>query len=639
MKTRASDLPYLDVPSRFAGSDDVVTPPGKDKMLRRKGSSLASSKCPGCGTVHSRAVLKEHLYVCPGCNHYLSMPSQARIATLADEGTFRELDHALVSVDPLEFADLRSYRARLQEARRETGVREAVTTGLCRIGGQRAVLVVFDFAFLGGTMGSIVGEKIAHAFEEATQRRIPLVSVTASGGARVQEGMFSLMQMAKVAAAASVHDREGLAFISVLTDPTFGGVTASFASLGDVLLAEPGAQIGFVGPRVIEQTTGVAPPKDSHRAETLLRAGLIDLVVGRSDLPAVIAYLISHLKRQKSTGAKDEILPPTTKRRRLPAWKEVELARHTGRPTSRHYIARMTTHFLELHGDRWSADDPAIVGGLGELNGQTVFIIGHDRGGTPEEKAASHDGKAYSEGYRKSLRLMRLAAKFRIPVVTLVDCPNAQASYESEHRGIAHALARNLATMANLPTPIVSVIIGEGGSGGALALGVADRVLMLEHAIYSVISPEGAAAILYRDAGRAEVVSEVLKLTAQDLHSLGIIDTVVPEAEGGAHLDPAATAEALKSHLLAALRAFTDVPTRQLLDDRYKKYRHIGQGGTYWREKVRSGLSDVFGLLAYAVSRMEKSRRKLKTQDDTSRSRPDKSRSPATAGPRRAERD
>jgi len=567
------------------------------------------------------------------------MPSAARIATLADEGTFIELDRDLVSVDPLEFADLRSYRARLQEARRETGVREAVTSGVCKIGGQRAVLIVFDFAFLGGTMGSVVGEKIAHAFEEAIERRIPLVSVTASGGARVQEGMFSLMQMAKVAAAASRHDRQGLAFVSVLTDPTFGGVTASFASLGDILIAEPGAQIGFVGPRVIEQTTGVAPPKDSHRAERLLQAGLIDLVVKRADLCSVIAYLVGHLRKQRSADAGTEGLPQTVKRQRLPAWQKVGLARHTGRPSARYYIARMATRFLELHGDRWSADDPAIVGGLAELNGQTMIVIGHDRGGTPEEKAASHDGKAYSEGYRKSLRLMRLASKFRIPVVTLVDCPNAQANYESEHRGIAHALARNLATMANLPTPIVSVIIGEGGSGGALALGVADRVLMLENAIYSVISPEGAAAILYRDAGRAETVSEVLKLTAQDLHSLGIIDTVVPEPEGGAHLDPAASADTLKSHVLAALHAFADVPTNQLLDNRYKKYRHIGQGGKFWREKVRSGLSDVFGLLAYAVSRMEKSnRKKPQVLESTPRTRPEKSRLPA-AGPRRAERD
>jgi acetyl-CoA carboxylase carboxyl transferase subunit beta len=567
------------------------------------------------------------------------MPSSARIALLADKGTFRELDHALVSVDPLGFADHKSYRVRLQEARRETGVREAVTTGFCKIGGQQAVLIVFDFAFLGGTMGSVVGEKIAHAFEEATQRRIPLVSVAASGGARVQEGMFSLMQMAKVAAAASLHNRQGLAFISILTDPTFGGVMASFASLGDILIAEPDAQIGFVGPRVIEQTTGIAPPKDSHRADTLFKAGLIDLVIARRDLKAIAAYLIAHLKRNKVMEEQEKDLTPAVKSKHMSAWQKVSLARHAGRPTSKYYIAHMTTRFLELHGDRWSGDDPAVVGGIAELNGDTVIMIGQERGATPEEKVASHDGMAYSEGYRKSLRLMRIAAKFKIPVITLVDCPNAQASYESEQRGIAYALANNLSTMANLPTPIVSAIIGEGGSGGALAMGVADRVLMLENAIYSVISPEGAAAILYRDAGKAEQVSDVLKLTAQDLLGLEIIDTVVPESEGGAHLDPAAAAETLKKHLLAALRPLTELSISQLLDSRYKKYRHIGQEGKYWSERVRSGISDMFGLLAYAVSKMDKSNRKPKSTEDLPRRRPEKAKAPVAASPKRAERE
>ena len=608
-------------------------------MLRSKFSIPPAVKCPGCKTIHARTALEASLYICPECSHYVSMPTQARISLLADEDTFRELDRDLVSVDPLRFADHKSYRVRLQEARRETGVREAVTAGFCRIGGYQAVLVVFDFGFLGGTMGSVVGEKIAHAFEEATQRRIPLVSVAASGGARVQEGMFSLMQMAKVAAAASVHDRQELAFISILTDPTFGGVTASFASLGDILIAEPGAQIGFVGPRVIEQTTGVAPPKDSHQADTLLKAGLIDLVIGRRDLKAVTTYLIGHLKRNNARGPERAELPPAVKSRHMSAWQKVSLARHTGRPTSKYYIAQMTSRFLELHGDRWSGDDPAIVGGIAELNGDTVIMIGQERGGTPEEKLASHDGKAYSEGYRKSLRLMRLASKFKIPVITLVDCPNAQASYESEHRGIAFALARNLATMANLPTPIVSAIIGEGGSGGALALGVADYVLMLENAIYSVISPEGAAAILYRDAGKAEAVSDVLKLTAQDLYSLGIIDGVVGEPDGGAHLGPAAAAETLKSHVLSALHPLAELPMRQLLDNRYKKYRHIGQEGKYWRERVRSGFSDIFGLLAYAVSKMEKSNRKPKSVDGAPRRRPEKVRNPVTTGPKRAERE
>ena len=608
-------------------------------MLRRRISIPTTVKCPKCGAVHPRATLEASLYICPACHHYLSMPARDRMALLADKDSFRELDRELVSVDPLGFADHKSYRLRLEEARAETGVREAVTSGFCRIGGHRAVLVVFDFGFLGGTMGSVAGEKIAHAFEEATQLRIPLVSVAASGGARVQEGMFSLMQMAKVAAAASVHDRQGLAFISILADPTFGGVTASFASLGDILIAEPGAQIGFVGPRVIEQTTGVAPPENSHTAETLLRAGLLDLVIGRRDLASAVAYLIGHLKSSKVTEGEEGSLPASPKSKRMPAWQRVSLARHSGRPTAKYYIARMASRFLELHGDRWSGDDPAVVAGIAELNGDTVILIGQERGGTPEEKAASHDGKAFSEGYRKAMRLMRLASKFKIPVITLVDCPNAQASYESEHRGIAHALARNLATMANLPTPIVSVIIGEGGSGGALALGVADCVLMLENAIYSVISPEGAAAILYRDAGKAEAVSDVLKLTAQDLHSLGIIDAVVPEPEGGAHLDPAAAAETLKSHLLAALRPLADLPMRQLLDSRYKKYRHIGQEGKYWRERVRHSLSDIFGLLAYAVSKIEKSNRRPKSADGSPRRRQEKAGTPMSSVPRRAGRD
>ena len=200
-----------------------------------------------------------------------------------------------------------------------------------------------------------------------------------------------------------------------------------------------------------------------------------------------------------------------------------------------------------------------------------VMIIGQERGSTPEERAAVNNGMAFAEGYRKSLRLMKLAAKFDIPVVTLVDCPNAQSSFEAEHHGIAHALARNLAGMSNLPTPIVSAIIGQGGSGGALALGVADRVLMLEHAIYSVISPEGAAAILYRDAKQAEVVSAGLEAHRARSSQARHHRTVVPEPQGGGHLDPAAAADVLKTYLVAALREISHIPTRRLLAQRYQK--------------------------------------------------------------------
>jgi acyl-CoA carboxylase subunit beta len=354
---------------------------------------------------------------------------------------------------------------------------------------------------------------------------------------------------------------------------------------------------------VIEQTTGVPPPKDSHHAETFLAAGLLDLIVPRRDLREVLSYLVTQLKRGQVQKSERKRGPLRKKLRRLAAWRQVGLARHAGRPTSRYYISRLATRFLELHGDRRGVDDPAIIGGLAEIEGETVMLVAQERGGTAAEKEACHHGMAYPEGYRKSLRLMHLAAKFGLSVVTLIDCPGAQANHHSEHRGIANALACNLAGMVTLPTRIVAVIIGEGGSGGALALGVADRVLMLEHAIYSVISPEGAAAILYRDAGRAEAVSEGLKLTAQALLGLGIIDAVVPEPDGGAQLDPEAMSLSLKEHLLGALRQIRHVPTRRLMANRYRKFRHIGRGGVFWRELVRGQVRDAAGVVAFLLSR------------------------------------
>ncbi|HEX9246677.1 MAG TPA: acetyl-CoA carboxylase carboxyl transferase subunit alpha, partial [bacterium] len=438
-----------------------------------------------------------------------------------------------------------------------------------------------------------------------TRRRVPMVSVAASGGARMQEGMLSLMQMAKVSAAAARHDSEGLAFISILTDPTFGGVTASFASLGDVIIAEPGAHIGFVGPRVIEQTTGTPPPPDSHRAETVLRAGMIDLIVPRDRLRETVAYLVGHLSGGKRAGGAPSKISSAPRPRALAAWEQVRLARLSARPQSRDYIDAMTARFVELHGDRQGGDDPAIVGGLAELDGETVVIVGHQRGHSPEEAAASSGGMAYPEGYRKALRLMTLGAKFQLPVVTLIDTRGANQSYEAEQRGIAQALARNLATMSCLPTPIASVIIGEGGSGGALALGLADRVLMLEHAIYSVISPEGAAAILFRDANRAEELSESLKLTARDLLRLGVIDGIVPEPEGGAHLDPQRAAAILQQHLRVVLRDLRRVPQRRLLARRYAKYRHVGRVGVYWREIVRREMQEALDMLGRRLPRAE----------------------------------
>jgi len=572
--------------------------------------------CPSCGQSHARAALRAALYLCPTCAAYLTVPARDRIEMLADPGSFRELDRGLVSVDPLRFTDQRAYRDRLQEARKRTGLREAVIVGEARVEGTRLVLGVFDFEFMGGTMGSVVGEKIADAFEYATTRRLPIAIVSSSGGARMQEGMLSLMQMAKTAAAQAAHDGAGLAFVSILAHPTFGGVAASFASLGDIIIAEPRAQIGFVGPRVIEMTLHMLLPKESHTAEFLFRSGMVDLIVGRADLRAALSYLLGHLSprggvRVGAVHARRRVLPRREVPRRqagrveVAPWETVLLARHPDRPRSLDYIDRLFTRFVELHGDRYFGDDPAIVSGLGEFGDAAVMVIAQERGGSPEAQEFRRRGMALPEGYRKALRMMHLAAKFHLPVITLIDTPGAYPGPEAEQRGIAQALARNLQAMAVLPTPVVAVVIGEGGSGGALSLGVADRVLMLEHAIYSVIAPEGAAAILWRDATKAAQVAEALKITSADLLRLGIIDTVIPEPPGGAHTDPDLAARHLRTALSRALRALRGVRIPVLLRRRAKKYRHIGHVGVYWRQVVRAEMQDLLEGLGDRLLRRE----------------------------------
>ncbi len=554
---------------------------------------MESRICPRCQASLDRAALAPSLYVCPSCGFHLPMPARERVAQLADARSFREWDRGLTSVDPLGFADQKPYRERLAEARELTGLREAVVTGEATLDGQPFVLIVFDFQFLGGTMGSVVGEKVARAFERATRSRKPVVAVTASGGARMQEGILSLLQMAKTAACVGQHHAAGLPYVAVLSNPTFGGVAASFAARGDVLVAEPGALVGFVGPRVVEMTTGESAPEEAYRAETLVRNGLVDLVVPRGQQRRVLGYLLRHVRPQPSGRVARPPLPPAGQPAVLSAWERVQLARRVGRPTSVDYLSRAFDGFLELHGDRGSGDDPAVVAGLGEVDGHTVFVVAQERGRTPEEQQVRRRGMAMPEGFRKACRVMQLASKFRVPLVTLVDTPGAYPGPESERRGIAAAIAECLSTMVALPVPTVAVVIGEGGSGGALALATADRVLMLEHAVYSVISPEGAAAILYRNAGRAPEVAEALHLTSTDLVRLGVVDRVVPEPLGGAHADPDRAAQLVRDHLVDALRELGALPQARRLRDRYRRYRHVGQVGAYWKVALREELAEL----------------------------------------------
>jgi acetyl-CoA carboxylase carboxyl transferase subunit beta len=541
------------------------------------GAAAPDVICPRCGADLSTSATWERLRVCSQCRYHGPLSARRRLDLLLDQGSFREAHRSLASVDPLLFSDRVPYSARLDEARARTGLEEAVIVGTGRINGRECVLAVLDFEFMGGSMGTVVGEKVALAIEQAIDRRLPFISVAASGGARMQEGMLSLVQMAKTSAAATRLHQAGLPFISVLTDPTTGGVYASFASRGDVILAEPGALIGFAGPRVIEQLTGRAKPKDAQTSEYLLANGQIDGVVDRARLRNVLATLLQLLgsrwdlsPRGENELYRPELRPPAS------AWQAVELARNPDRPTSRDYIRLILPRFVELHGDRLSRDDPAVICGLGDLGGITVMLIAQERG-RGEELARRNGGRMSAEGYRKAARALRLAGAWGLPVLTLIDTPGAALDFDSEARGLAPSIAQCLSTMAILPVPIVAVVIGEGGSGGALALGVADHILMQENSIYSVIAPEGAAAILYHDAQRARDLADALKLTAADCKLLGVVDELVPEPEGGAHLDPDYAALLLRNFVLDALIEMRKRGPRRLVENRYRKFRRMGQ--------------------------------------------------------------
>jgi acetyl-CoA carboxylase carboxyl transferase subunit alpha len=289
--------------------------------------------------------------------------------------------------------------------------------------------------------------------------------------------------------------------------------------------------------------------------------------------------------REKNIDMSDEIATLEAKAARLEdeiygnltTWQKVQIARHSGRPTTLHYIRTIFTDFMELHGDRLYGDDPAIVGGIAKLDGRPVTVIGHERGTDTKDKIARNFGLPHPEGYRKALRLMQQADKFGRPIICFIDTQGAHPGIEAEERGQSEAIARNLREMAGFRVPIVCIVTGEGGSGGALAIGVGNRLLMLEHAYYSVISPEGAAAILWRDAAKAQEAAEALKITSSDLHALGIVDEIVPEPKGGAHRDPMLQSRYIKEAISRHLGELSALSGDELVEDRHQKYARIGE--------------------------------------------------------------
>ena len=468
---------------------------------------------------------------------------------LVDDGSFTRAPDDLVSSDPLDYP---GYPEALEDARSSSGGDESVHAGAAAIGGHAVEIAAFDFSFLGGSMGEVAGERVARAMERAADRGTPFILRAATGGARMQEGMRSLIQMPKLVAARAALTEAHVPYIAVLGDPSTGGVLASVGALADVTIAELGATIGFAGPRVVAAFTGTPPSALSHTATSALANGMIDIVVATDQVRAVVGGILEIL--QSDSPAATAPLPDATGGD-LDAWDAVGAARSLDRPTGPELARAMSDVFVELRGDRSGTDDRSLIGALARVRGRRAVLLALDRAGTPGPGA-----------FRKARRCIALAQRLALPIVTLVDTPGADPSESSEAHGIAWEIAGLFDDMLAADVPVISVVTGEGGSGGALAFATGDVILVYEHSIFSVIGPEAAAAILWRDPGRAPDAARALKLTAPDLVRMGIADHLLSEPLTGDSV-----ADAVAYHLDR-----TDSSASDLGAARRKRWRDLG---------------------------------------------------------------
>jgi acetyl-CoA carboxylase alpha subunit/acetyl-CoA carboxylase beta subunit len=444
----------------------------------------------------------------------MERPARDLTRRYVDPGSFERASDDLFTDNPLDYP---GYGDILTRARAASGCDEAVIAGRARIAGNDVELAVFNFQFMAGSMGEVAGERIARSLERAARRGVPAVLIVATGGARLQEGLRALAQMPKLVAARVDLSVAGSPLIVLLEHPTTGGVLASIGALGDVTAAVEGAVVGFAGPRLVQRFTGSPPAAGSHTAGSALESGLVDAIVGRAErdiagwLRACVETLAVDRPEPSSAPTLSDAAPSVGD-----AWAAVEEARAPRRPTGPHLARGISDPLCELRGDRAGGDDPAIFSALARIGGRRALIIATDREYAPGPRA-----------YRKVRRTLSIAARLRIPVVTIIDMRGANPSDESERGGIAWEIAGTLEALMTLPVPVVAIVTGEGGSGGAIALAAGDVLVAYESSIFSVLEPEAAAEVLWRDATRGRDAAQMLKLTAPDLLSLGIADALV----------------------------------------------------------------------------------------------------------------
>ena len=581
----------------FFGKKSGIKNDNRDKYERVK--RLMWIKCESCDRLVFYKDYKDNLYICPRCNHAFMMNPKQRFDLLFDSNDWKKLELPTVSDDPLGFVDRMPYVERLEEGRADTGATDAVVSADGVIGGVPTTVCVLNGFFMMGSMGRAAGDGIIASMEHAIELHQPFVMVTSSGGARMQENILSLMQMARTTVAVNKLHANKIPYIVILTDPTFGGVTASFAMLGDVQIAESGARIGFAGRRVIEQNIREKLPSNFQTAEYLYEHGMVDMVVPRAELHDKLARVLAVLTKQPREPKPIAVTTPkydgTKKIRGMgenDAYDKVLLARHENRPHFLDYINGIVDDWTYLAGDRLYAEDPAMGSGIGYWRGIPAVIIGQEQGRTIETRQKHRFGMPNPDGYRKAQRMMQLAERFDLPLISLFDTAGAFAGREGEERGQSEAIASTISAGLRMRAPYVAVNVGQGGSGGAIAIGTGDRVLMLENAIYSVIAPESCASILWKDNKFKADAAAAMKLTARDMADMNVIDKIIVEPSGGAHRDWQTTMEMLASTVVDQLKELETIPVDELPARRAEKFLAMTRDVEIFRPSIEQSAEE-----------------------------------------------
>ena len=544
--------------------------------------------------------------VCPHCKFHYSLSALIRINMIADEGTFREISRGVVSIDPIGFSPKESYKTVIQREQKRTSLSEAVITGMCEVGGNPAVIIVFDFGFMSGSVGCVVGEKITLAIERAVRLNVPLIAVVTSSGSRIEEGLLSIMQMAKISMAIDNLENKDIPFISILANPTTGQAYASFAARADFIFAEPGSVIGLSPLGLMNESKKNKQLSDQiishYTSENLFETGMIDMVVDRENHRSVLAHIMGLLSMSNRI-TKRKTPTQLSRKKDVDACISVSLARIKNRPTARQYINAIGNRFFEIHGDRVSNDSSSVTLGIAELSGQSVIVIGQERYSDIKQPVKTINSIT-PEMFRKIQRGIHLAEKFKLPLLSFIDISDVETSLSAEQGGLAVEIGKTISQMAQLNSPSISIIIGEIGGEASLPLVVADKVLMLEHSVFSVTLLEDAASLIFQDANKAEELAKWFKLTALDCQKFGVVDYIVQEPVLGAHTNIKEVSFDLIRILISTLAELQRKSSRRLLRERQNRFRKVGE----YNSKVKAIVYQEFVGIQQLISKKFKDR-------------------------------